>query len=272
MSLECIKFITMKNKITLLTLVFSLISFVGFSQKTVNANDIIKDIKAGKLVNISNATIEGILDFTDMEEKLKDLPTRKRKWWNNNGNDNKVKNPIEVKISFTNCTFTDDVLAYIPDSEESGYTFVANFEENAIFKDCTFERKAMFKYSNFDKESSFENAKFQGDSTFKYAKFRNSSNFANTDFQNEATFKYAEFKTFIDFSNSSFEESATFKYAKFRDGVSFKNVQFGEDLNIKYTEVSGTFNISGMKVAYDIDSKYTKINGKSFSRYLLNNR
>ena len=261
----------MKNKITLLTLVFTLISFVSYSQKTVNAEDIIRDIKNGKDISISNATIEGTLDFTDMEEKLKDLPKRKKKWWINGG-DNMVKNRIEVNISFINCTFKDDVLAYYPDSEDSGYTFIASFYENAIFKDCTFERKAMFKYSAFDKKSSFENTKFQDDSTFKYAKFKNEISFANTNFENEATFKYAEFRTFISFENSIFEESATFKYSKFKDGVSFKKVHFKEDLNIKYTEVIGEFIISGMKVDYDIDSKYTKINGSGFNKYLLKNQ
>ena len=262
----------MKNKITFLTLVFALVSFVGFSQKTVNAEDIIDDIKAGKSISISNATIEGVLDFTYMEEKLKDLPKRKRRWWNNNGSDNKVKNLIEVKISFQNCTFKDDVLAYIPDSEESGYTFVASFDKDAIFENCTFERKAMFKYSHFDEDSSFENAKFQDDNTFKYAKFKRSANFENAKFDNGATFKYAHFSTFISFAKTTFGESATFKYAKFRDGVSFKDAKFEEDLNLKYTSVNGKFDISGMKVAYDIDSKYTKINGRSFSRYLLNNQ
>tara|TARA_R110000787_G_scaffold61198_7_gene138677 strand:+ start:3634 stop:4422 length:789 start_codon:yes stop_codon:yes gene_type:complete len=262
----------MKNKTTLLTLVFTLISFVGYSQKTLNAEDIIRDIKNGKDISISNATIEGTLDFTYMEEKLDKLPKRKKSWWNNNGGDNMVKNRIDVNISFTNCTFKDDVLAYYPDSEVSGYTFVANFDDIATFKSCTFERKAMFKYSNFEKKASFENAKFLDDSTFKYAKFKNSISFENTSFENEATFKYTEFRTFISFENSIFDESATFKYTKFKDGVSFKKAHFKEDLNLKYTEVKGKFDISGMKVDYDIDSKYTKINGKSFSKHLLNNK
>lgn len=260
----------MKNKITLLTLAFAFVSFTAFAQKRINAKDIIKDIKAGKNVEISNATIEGMLDFTYMEEKLKDLPKRKKRWWNN-GESNDVKNKIETKVSFTNCTFKDDVLAYIPDSDDSGYTFTADFEDDAIFENCTFERKAMFKYSDFESNASFENTKFKDDSTFKYAKFKRSASFENTVFENEATFKYAQFRNFISFENSTFQESATFKYAKFSDGVSLKNVQFEENLNIKYTSVKGKFNISGMKVAYDIDSKYTTINGRSFSKYLLDN-
>lgn len=260
----------MKTKITLFAFVLTFVSSIGFAQKTVKAEDIIKDIKAGKDVSISNATIDGVLDLTYMEEKLKDLPKRRRSWWGNNG-DNKVENTIKVSLSFTNCTFRDDVLAYIPDSDESGYTFTASFENKAMFKNCTFERKAMFKYSDFEDDSSFEKADFQDDTTFKYAKFEKSANFDSTTWKNAATFKYADFPRFVSFANSIFKESATFKYSKFSDGVSFKNVKFEEDLNIKYTEVKGKFDISGMKVAYDIDSKYTKINGKSFTKYMLDN-
>ena len=133
----------MKNIITLLILT---ITTVTFSQKTVDASDILQDIKDGKAVSISNATINGILDLTYMDDALPKLPKRRKRWWNNGGS-NEVNKLIENKISFINCTFTDDVLAYIPD-EDSGYTFTADFEDVVIFKDCTFERKAMFKYSD----------------------------------------------------------------------------------------------------------------------------
>jgi hypothetical protein len=257
------------KKISLLTLAFTLISFVSFSQKTINADDIIADIKSGKDISISNATIEGVLDFTYMEEKLENLPKRKKKWWKNGNGNNKIENTIDVNISFNNVTFKDDVLAYIPDSDDSGYTFTASFENKALFKNCVFERKAMFKYSEFEEDSSFENADFQDNSTFKYAKFEKDTSFQNVKFSNEATFKRAIFSTYVSFAGSNFEESVTFKYTKFENGVSFKDVSFEEDLNIKYTEVRGKFDISGMKVAYDIDSKYTKINGKSFSKYMI---
>ena len=268
----CTKTKKMKKYITRLSLILAFVATTTMAQKTVKASNIINDIKAGKSVNISNATIVGVLDFTDMEEKLKDLPKRKKRrwsWWGKNSGDNKIENLINVDISFKNCTFKDDVLAYIPDSDYSGYTFTASFENKAIFENCTFKRKAMFKYSDFDDDSSFTNSDFQDDSTFKYAKFRRASDFEKTKFENEATFKYAEFSREVSFANSVFNESATFKYAKFKNGVSFNNTKFEEDLNIKYTNVRGNFNIKGMKVAFDIDSKYTKINGRSFSKYLL---
>ncbi len=261
----------MKNKITFLALTFLLISSVAFAQKTVEASKIMKDIKAGKSISISNATIVGVLDFTYMDDAMAKLPVRKKNsWWNGN-KDNTVKKLIDVKISFTNCTFKDDVLAYIPD-EDSGYTFIASFEEIAIFKDCKFERKAMFKYSRFERDADFSGSSFNDDSTFKYAKFDKDISFSNTTFDEIATFKYAKFSKKVSFSNSIFKDSATFKYTQFNDGVSFKNTNFEEDLNIKYMKVSGDFNISNMKVAYDIDSKYTKINGRSFSKYLIDKK
>ena len=99
---------------------------------------------------------------------------------------------IETKVSFQNCIFKDDVLAYIPD-EDSGYTFTASFEEEAIFKGCTFEGKAMFKYSRFERNSDFSGSTFDDDTTFKYAKFDQDINFENTIFDEIATFKYAKF-------------------------------------------------------------------------------
>ncbi|WP_422091866.1 pentapeptide repeat-containing protein [Tenacibaculum ovolyticum] len=256
----------MKNTITFIAVIFCL---TIHAQKTVNASDIIQKIKNGKPVEISNATINGVLDFTFMNEALPKLPKRKS-WWNNGGS-NTIEKQITNKISFINCTFNDNVLAYIP-HEKSGYTFVANFESDVIFKGCNFKQKAMFKYSEFERNTNFSNTKFNEDSTFKYAKFERNISFENTFFEEPATFKYAEFKQHVSFKNSVFSESATFKYTEFKDGVSFNNVNFKEDLNIKYTNVSGEFNIIDMNVAYEIDSKYTNINGKSFNTYLLNNK
>ena len=251
------------QKITLLALFVFSISFVATAQKKVSANEIIKAVKNGRTVSYKNATIVGVLDFTFMDAAMKKLPSKKR-WWNSVSN--KIEKQIESPISFINCTFEDDVLAYIPD-EDSGYTFTANFESKAIFKNCTFERKAMFKYSEFDREASFEGTKFNSYSTFKYAKFSRDISFKNTSFDEEATFKYAKFDRNVSFADAVFKETATFKYAKFHDGVSFNSTVFDGELNLKYTKVSGEFDIKGMKVAYGIDTKYTKINGKKFSFY-----
>ena len=228
---------------------FAFILFLSLSisaQRTVSAADILDDIKAGKSVSYENVTGTGKLDMTFMDEKLPDLP-KKYKWYKNGGS-NSIKEIIEGKVSFVNCVFEDDVLAYFHD-EESKYTFTASFENDVRFKNCEFKRNAMFKYSAFERDADFAGSKFLKESTFKYSKFDN----------------------YVSFANTLFEEYATFKYTKFKDGVSFNNARFKDDLNLKYTKVRGDFNVSGMKVAHDINSKYTDINGDGLSKYLLQN-
>jgi hypothetical protein len=260
----------MKNKITIIVCLFLATTF-SFAQKNIEASDIMKIIKEGKSISYQDATIVGVLDFTFMDDAIDKLPNKKKSsWWNTGNSTNNVKKMIDIKVSFINCSFKDDVLAYIPD-EDSGYTFTASFEEEVIFKNCEFERKAMFKYSHFEKDTDFSGSIFNDDSTFKYAKFDKKISFSNTTFDELATFKYAQFSRNVSFSESTFKDTATFKYTKFKEGVSFKNTNFEEDLNIKYMNVTGNFNITNMKVAYEIDSKYTKINGKSFNKHLLSN-
>ena len=224
-----------------------LFSVRAFAQNTISANDIMNDIKDGKSISYENVIIEGILDFTYMEKKLPDLPV-KSKWWNNGGT-NTVNESIGVTISFINCIFEDDVLAYFH-QERSGYTFTADFDKDVQFRNCEFNRNAMFKYSEFDRMADFEGSKFKRQSTFKYAEFDEKANFTNTRFDDDAIFKYAEFD----------------------EGVSFVNAVFKESLNIKYMDARGDFDIEGLKVRDDIDAKYTKVNGRSFSTYLLDSR
>ena len=239
---------SVKKRTILTTLLFTIIlSTSVIAQQTVNASDIVKDIKLGKTISYNNVTITGVLDMTYMNEKLPNLP-KKHKWYKNGGS-NSLEEQIESKISFTNCIFEDDVYAYFHD-KKSKYTFIANFENDVTFNNCTFKGEALFKYSDFERNASFKDSKFNKRSTFKYAKFRENVSFAGTTFNEDAIFKYSEFK----------------------NGVSFNNAVFEDNLDIKYTKVKGDFDIANMSVSNDIDSKYTKINGKGFSKYLLNSK
>lgn len=228
----------------LLSLLF--LTTLAMSQKSVSASDILNDIKNGKNISYENATITGTLDLTYMDDKIADLPKRNK--WYKKGGDNTVKENIDVKLSFKNCTFKDGVYAYIHE-EDSGYTFIANFENDVIFKDCTFNGAALFKYSSFERQANFNGSVFKDQTTFKYAKFENKVNFANT----------------------VFDENAIFKYTKFKEGVAFNNAKFNENLDLKYTKVDGDFEIDKLFVNGEINSKYTNINGNSFSKQLLKN-
>ena len=255
----------MKNITKLTGLIICLFITVSLTaQNTVKASKIMNDIKKGKDIVYKNTTIVGVLDFTFMEEQAEKLPKRKKRWWNNGNTNNKIEKQISNKISFENCIFEDNVFAYIHD-EDTQYTFVANFEGDAIFRNCTFNEKGMFKYSKFHEVADFSNSKFKNESTFKYADFKSKTSFSNTFYGESSTFKYAVFKRNVSFANAIFQETATFKYAKFNNGVSFNKTRFEEDLDIKYTKVTGDFDVKGMHVEYSVDSKYTRINGNSFT-------
>ncbi len=259
-----IKESNMKNSTKIAALCICLFITVSITaQKKINASRIMDDIKNGKDIVYKNATIVGVLDFTFMDEQSKKLPTKKKRWWNQGG-DNKIKKQITNRISFINCTFEDNVFAYIHE-EDTQYTFVANFEDDVIFKNCSFKEMALFKYSDFEEKADFSDTKFKGESTFKYADFKSNASFSNTFYGESSTFKYAKFKNNVSFARAIFKETATFKYAKFNNGVSFNKARFEEDLDIKYTKISGDFDIAGMHVEYEVDSKYTRINGEKFS-------
>ena len=230
-------------KIRPLAIIATFLSFSALGQN-ISASRIMKDIQNGRDITYSDVTITGDLDFTYKESKENDLGSHR--WWHGS---NTVNEDIEVKISFVNCTFEDDVLAYIH-VERSGYTFTADFEDEVTFRNCTFNGDAMFKYSEFDQEVDFSGSKFNRKSTFKYAEFDDRANFARTYFDDDAIFKYSEFD----------------------DGVSFSGAEFRESLDIKYLEVRGMFDIDLMEVGDDIDAKYTEINGKSFAKYLYQAR
>lgn len=235
------------------------------AQRKINASKIMSDLKSGKSIVYKNATIVGTLDFTKMDEKLSKLPKRKKSsWWRNGSSDNKIVEEIKQRVSFENCTFEDNVYAYIHD-EDSGYTFTADFNDDAIFKNCTFKEMAMFKYSSFEEAADFSDTKFNGISTFKDAKFKSDVSFVNTRHDEDATFKNTQFSNKVSFANSTFKESATFKYAQFKEGVSFNKTRFEHDLDLKYTEIYGEFDVTGMHVEYEVDSKYTRINGEKFT-------
>ncbi|MFT5216079.1 MAG: hypothetical protein ACI83H_001197 [Glaciecola sp.] len=239
---------SIKNRTVLSLILFAFLCSTNiYAQQAVKASDIMRDLKIGKTVSYNNVIITGTLDMTYMNEKLPDLP-KKKSWWKNGGS-NSIEEQIEGSISFTNCTFEDNVYAYFHD-EDSEYTFVANFENDVRFANCTYKGEALFKYSDFERNADFQGSKFGDRTTFKYAKFDENVSFANT----------------------VFEEDAIFKYTEFRSGVSFNQADFSHNLDIKYTTVKGEFDISNMTVSNYIDSKYTKINGKDFNKHLLDSK
>lgn len=62
----------MKSLFSLVLVAFC--SITVLSQNTVTADEILQKVKDGSSVTYQNVTIEGVLDFTFMEEALKNFP------------------------------------------------------------------------------------------------------------------------------------------------------------------------------------------------------
>lgn len=236
----------------------------AFAQQTIQAEDIIAQINRGEVVDYENVKVSGVLDLTNLENQ-----TSKRKgdgWF---GSNKQYESTVENSIRFVNCTFLDDVFAYYNEDDD---TYIAHFEEDVIFRKCTFERASEFKYSAFDENSSFEQCVFNEEANFKYAKFADGPDFSKCVFDEAANFKYAEFSDQPQYTDVVFEEEANFKYAKFPDGVSFESAVFNDLANFKYTKFSSPLNMDNVSFNGGEDFKYTEIDGRDFTTYLIKNR
>jgi len=227
------------------TFVLLLTGVAALAQPTIKASDILQEISDGQSVTHKNVTIEGYLDLTDLKNRRH---TESSFDFFGKGNDT-YESSVEGALTFINCTFTDDVIAYYH-VERDNDTFIAHFEEAVVFQNCTFKRKSEFKYSEFEEKADFSGSVFNREANFKYAEFSETPDFSKTNFRDDANFKYAEFPRGVSFESASFMQLANFKYTKFRTPLNIKNVTFrGEE-----------------------DFKYTKVDGQSFTAYLLNNR
>lgn len=76
----------------------------AFSQKTIEAEKIISMIDNGKEVQLENVTIKGALEFV----KVRNREVKNKSLF---GTDT-YHCYVKVPVSFRNCTFRDDVVAY----------------------------------------------------------------------------------------------------------------------------------------------------------------
>ena len=88
----------MKNNI--LIFFISFLSTASFAQKTIEASDLMEDIKKGKTISINNTTVVGTLDFTF---KLEGKHVFKQKWINEfQDEQNPYFNILQNKEAFRN--------------------------------------------------------------------------------------------------------------------------------------------------------------------------
>jgi len=246
--------------------VFVLLSAPALAQSQVAAKDILKSIDEGRSVEYRGVDIVGDLDLTSIQDREPDKENKRSR------NSTKVFwYHVRTPLTFVDCTFKGDVIAYFHDDRKNE-THNAVFHEEASFQGCTFSKASAFKYSKFYKAADFSTATYRKEALFKYTKFSTEVSFAASTFSDDANFKYTEFPRFVDFKEVEFHDLANFKYTEFPRGVDFKNSVFQGDANFKYTKFSEPFDFEGTEFEDSVDFKYTKLEGKSFTLYLLKNK
>ncbi|GAB3826433.1 hypothetical protein GCM10028895_37430 [Pontibacter rugosus] len=250
------------KKLQLLVVVLML-PLLAFAQKSVSASEILAKINRGEAVSYKNATIEGDLDMTKLQNmKMKQDGKNSTK---------EYTSTVTAPLTFVNCTFKGDVLAYF--NPENGINlkisknelYKTNFEKDVVFENCSFKEGAAFKYSAFDGKASFVSSRFAEEALFKYAEFEKGVNFSNVRFERDANFKYVEFPEMVSFAGAAFKQEANFKYTKFEGGVNFEKASFDGAANFKYAKISDNFNIKGARFNGGDDFKYTQLNNRQVS-------
>ena len=259
----------MKKLILLVFIVLILSLFVSAKNK-VSADDILAKIDRQEPISYEGVIVSGDLDFT----KIKDKVLKK------SGGKNSTRlyhYNIHSPISFKNCTFTGDVLAYVHDDDQN-ITHNAMFYEDVTFKGCEFKGLSAFKYSKFYKKTDFQKSAFSYEALFKYSKFTETIRFSHSSFNETANFKYAKFPRDAYFNGVTFQEYANFKYTKFYGHVSFekavfegeanfKYTKFYDSISLKYTKFPASSDFTDTQFKGSINSKYTKIDGVPFKKH-----
>ena len=225
----------MKHALTLLSLLVGF-TLASTAQTKVKASDIIKQINEGRDVAYTNVEVEGTLDLTDLANRTE--ARRSNRWLHNFDGDDSFVSTVKVSLTFTNCTFQGDVLAYYH-LNRSQETFIAHFDKDVTFKNCSFTSASEFKYSQFEGVAVFAGSTFKREGNFKYAGFSSGPSFAGVKFEDGADFKYTQFPVETSFQQATFYGLANFKYSKFRAPVNVESVAFKGSEDFKYTRIDG---------------------------------
>ncbi|MFN3851033.1 MAG: pentapeptide repeat-containing protein [Spirosomataceae bacterium] len=248
-----------------LIIILALIPALSFAQKTISAKEIFESIDKGQPVSIQDALIEGDLDLTELSNKKN---VQRGKNWNGE----EYKSKVTAPISFTNCVFKGDFIAYKHIDKKTGknygnisvnwngdgVTYSTDFEKAVIIENCKFEGKSEFKYSSFYETARFTGTKYTEEANYKYADFKQNAFFDACVFGRYASFKYTNFKGDADFYGVLFDETADFKYTNFDERSTFKSTTFRGFADFKYTNFDTSRNFDNTKFQGGSDFKYSK--------------
>ena len=177
----------MKNII--LSVVASLVlttSLFGQSpSKTVSADEIVKQIEAGRKISYENVTVTGDFDLSKLSKRKNDATYPEK------GKTARVYSAtISQPITFKNVVFTgklDFFRKETNDREIKEYRLV--FADAVKFETCVFNETADFELANFNNGVSFEESVFKAKPSFVRVGLEKIPNFTKTVFENGSVFQ-----------------------------------------------------------------------------------
>lgn len=194
----------------LIYLIFILLA-TTCSSTSGSQNDIDELLKSAKDIYFENQTFDAIFDLTEIMQA------------------NKISNvtsqiTINSSITFINCTFKGDLLAY--SAKEDGTVVLSIFTNNVSFIGCTFEKTVSFRASSIMGRANFSNSFFNEKVSFEECTFFQKANFSDCVFHNDARFQNSFFMQNVNFSRAEFEHTAYFQSATFNSEAQFSVSKF----------------------------------------------
>ena len=219
-------------KLTLFVLVTILATTCASSRVNSDLKSLEKSLNSGKDVFVENETFEETIDFTSM---LSSNPV----------SDGMKQVRIASSVTFRNCTFTGDVIAFTDDGE--GNRIYTTFQSNVSFINCTFKGKvhfracsvggrALFTGSYFEKETNFEECSFMQNAYFNRSVFHEELRFQNAFFMQRITFIDAEFDANASFQGVTFNATAQFSNTKYAAYADFSMVSWNGPCFFNYAK------------------------------------
>jgi hypothetical protein len=219
-----------------LTVIFLALLFTNCASSTnqKKMTDYRELIRKGKDVFIENTTFTEAIDFTKI------LPA-------NPVNKGVSQVRIVSSITFSNCTFKEDLIAFSRDDE--GNQLNTSFQSNLSFVGCTFDApvnfrgisvsgKVVFSGSFFENTAVFEESSFQQLAFFNNCSFHKELRFQNAFFMQRANFLNAQFDETASFQGSTFNSTAQFSNTRFYGYADFSLVRWKEDVFFNYAELA----------------------------------
>lgn len=215
------------------------------ASKEYQASDIIKMIKKGKPVQVSNAIIFGDLDFSNVGDMYITSGTS-------------AAVDVNVPLYFYDCTFTGKVIA--KNKIQSKVVCVANFRRSVTFTACDFRDDVDFTRSLFIDNVDFSRTIFRGDTKFDMITMRGENN------------RFYELVCESSFTMSAARALGTVSFmdSKFHNGLRLQSLSVS-NLNLNNIVVNGESQISDMIVRGVFMANYADLGvvlNLSYSKFL----